>query len=155
MRNHKVKKREVLPDPKYGSVTIHRFVNRLMYDGKKSTAYGAFYDAMEIVEKKLNANGLEVFEAALNNVMPMVEVRPRRVGGATFQIPTEVRPGRRFAMGSKWLIEYARKRNEKTMSERLAGEIIAASRGEGAAVKKRDDTHKMAESNKAFAHFRF
>jgi small subunit ribosomal protein S7 len=157
MRNTKVKKREVLPDPKFGSVTVHRFVNRLMYDGKKSTAYGAFYDAMIIVEKKIagQASPLEVFETALGNVMPMVEVRPRRVGGATFQIPTEVRPNRRFALGSKWLIEYSRKRNEKTMSERLAAEILAASRGEGAAVKKRDDIHKMAESNKAFSHFRF
>jgi len=155
MRNSKAPKRYVNPDPKYGNVLVSQFVNKLMYSGKKSLAYKIFYGALEIVEKKSNQNGLEIFQVALNNVMPSVEVRSRRVGGATFQIPTEVRSVRRVAMGIKWMIIYSRRRGEKTMRERLAGEILAASRNEGAAVKKKDDTHKMAESNKAFSHFRF
>lgn len=155
MRNSKAPKRYVNPDPKYGNVLVSQFVNKLMYSGKKSLAYKIFYGALEIVEKKSSQNGLEIFQVALNNVMPSVEVRSRRVGGATFQIPTEVRPVRRVAMGIKWMILYSRKRGEKTMRERLAAEILAASRNEGAAVKKKDDTHKMAESNKAFSHFRF
>jgi len=126
-----------------------------MYDGKKSTAYGIFYNAVDIVEKKTNENGLETWKKALNNVMPAVEVKSRRVGGANFQVPTEVRPERKIALGMKWLISYARRRGEKTMMEKLAGEIISASKGEGAAVKKKEDTHKMAEANKAFSHFRF
>ena len=126
-----------------------------MYDGKKSIAYAIFYDAVELVEKKTSENGLESWKKALNNVMPMVEVKSRRVGGANFQVPTEVRPDRKIALGMKWLINYSRKRGEKTMMEKLAGEIIAAAKGEGAAVKKKEDTHKMAEANKAFSHFRF
>jgi small subunit ribosomal protein S7 len=155
MRKARAKKRFVLPDPKYGSELISRFVNYLMYDGKKSVAYGIFYDAIEVVEKKSGRNGREVFEEALNNVMPSVEVKSRRVGGATFQVPTEVRPSRRVSVGIKWIIGYSRKRNEKSMKEKLAGEIFAASKGEGASVKKREDTHKLAEANKAFSHFRF
>ena len=127
----------------------------MMYDGKKSTAYGIFYNAVDIVEKKTNESGLETWKKALNNVMPAVEVKSRRVGGANFQVPTEVRPERKIALGMKWLISYARKRGEKTMMEKLAGEIISAAKGEGAAVKKKEDTHKMAEANKAFSHFRF
>ena len=126
-----------------------------MYDGKKSTAYGIFYDAVEIVEKKTNESGLDTWKKALNNIMPSVEVKSRRVGGANFQVPTEVRPERKVALGMKWLISYARRRGEKTMMEKLAGEIISAAKGEGAAVKKKEDTHKMAEANKAFSHFRF
>jgi len=155
MRNRKAPEREILPDPKYRNKTVTKFVNRLMVDGKKSTAYGILYGALTIVEKKTELNGLEVFEAALNNVMPVVEVRSRRVGGSTFQIPTEVRPKRRQALGMKWLIQYSRNRNEPTMRERLANEIIAASKAEGTAVKKKEDTHRMAEANKAFSHFRF
>jgi small subunit ribosomal protein S7 len=126
----------------------------MMYDGKKSTAFATFYDAMEQIENKTKENGLETFKKALGNIMPAVEVKSRRVGGATFQIPSEVRPDRKAALGMKWLIMYARKRNEKSMKDKLAGEIIAASKGEGAAVKKKDDTHRMAEANKAFSHFR-
>ncbi|BAU52844.1 30S ribosomal protein S7 [Mucilaginibacter gotjawali] len=126
-----------------------------MYDGKKSTAYAIFYNAVEIVEKKTNESGLDTWKKALNNVMPAVEVKSRRVGGANFQVPTEVRPERKIALGMKWLISYARRRGEKTMMEKLAGEIISAAKGEGAAVKKKEDTHKMAEANKAFSHFRF
>ena len=126
-----------------------------MYDGKKSTAYAIFYNAVAIVETKTKENGLDTWKKALNNVMPAVEVKSRRVGGANFQVPTEVRPERKVALGMKWLISYARRRGEKTMMEKLAGEIISASKGEGAAVKKKEDTHKMAEANKAFSHFRF
>ncbi|GAB3930567.1 30S ribosomal protein S7 [Mucilaginibacter myungsuensis] len=127
----------------------------MMYDGKKSTAYAIFYNAVEIVEKKTSENGLDTWKKALNNVMPAVEVKSRRVGGANFQVPTEVRPERKVALGMKWLISYARRRGEKTMMEKLAAEIISAAKGEGAAVKKKEDTHKMAEANKAFSHFRF
>ena len=126
-----------------------------MYDGKKSIAYSIFYDACELVTKKTQEDGLEVFKRALNNIMPGVEVKSRRVGGSTFQVPSEVRPARKLAMGIKWMILYSRRRSEKTMTERLAGEIVAAAKGEGAAVKKKDDTHRMAEANKAFSHFRF
>ena len=156
MRKTRAKKRLLLPDPKFNDTVVTRFVNGLMYDGKKSLAYSLFYDALEIVEKKApDEPGLETWRKALNNVMPTVEVKARRVGGATFQIPTEVSPRRRTAVGMKWMIGYARKRNEKSMAEKLAGEILAASKGEGAAVKKKEDTHKMAEANKAFSHFRF
>ena len=155
MRKSKPKKRILLPDPKFNDVLVTRFVNNMMYDGKKSTAYSIFYNAVEIVEKKTNENGLDTWKKALNNVMPAVEVKSRRVGGANFQVPTEVRPDRKLALGMKWLISYARRRGEKTMMEKLAGEIISASKGEGAAVKKKEDTHKMAEANKAFSHFRF
>jgi small subunit ribosomal protein S7 len=160
MRKAKPKKRYVLPDPKFKDTLVTKFVNSLMFDGKKSIAYAIFYDALELVETRLKkddsqVNGVEVWKKALNNVMPYVEVKSRRVGGATFQVPTEVRPERKTALGIKWLILYARRRNEKTMKEKLAGEILAAARGEGAAVKKKDDTHRMAEANKAFSHFRF
>ncbi len=155
MRNRKAPKRIVLPDPKFGSQLVSTFVNKLMERGKKSLAYNIFYQAMDIVEKKTNQNGLEVFQAALNNVSPVVEVRSRRVGGATFQIPTEVRPKRKQSLGMGWLILYSKRRGEKTMKERLANEIVAAAKGEGAAVKKKEDTHRMAEANKAFSHFRF
>jgi len=155
MRKAKPKKRYLLPDPKFSDTMVTKFVNSLMYDGKKSTAYTIFYDAVALVEKKTSESGLEVWKKALNNVSPQVEVRSRRVGGSTFQVPTEVRPDRKMALGMKWLINYARSRGEKTMTDKLAGEIISASKGEGAAVKKRDDVHRMAEANKAFSHFRF
>ena len=155
MRKSKPKKRILLPDPKFNDIMVTRFVNNMMYDGKKSIAYSIFYDAVELVEKKTSENGLDSWKKALNNVMPAVEVKSRRVGGANFQVPTEVRPERKIALGMKWLINYSRKRGEKTMTEKLAGEIISASKGEGAAVKKKEDTHKMAEANKAFSHFRF
>ena len=155
MRKSKPKKRIILPDPRFNDTLVTRFVNNMMYDGKKSTAYSIFYNAVEIVEKKTSENGLETWKKALNNVMPAVEVKSRRVGGANFQVPTEVRPERKIALGMKWLISYARRRGEKTMMEKLAGEIISAAKGEGAAVKKKEDTHKMAEANKAFSHFRF
>ncbi|KAA9353811.1 MULTISPECIES: 30S ribosomal protein S7 [Larkinella] len=155
MRKAKPKKRYVLPDPKYKETLVTKFVNNLMYEGKKSLSYSIFYDALALVEKKTNDNGLDVWKKALNNVMPSVEVKSRRVGGATFQVPTEVRPDRKVSVGMKWLIKYARSRGEKTMVDRLAAEIVAAAKGEGAAVKKKDDTHRMAEANKAFSHFRF
>jgi len=155
MRKAKPKKRLLLPDPKYKETLVTRFVNYLMYDGKKSIAYNIFYDACETVEKRTKENGLEQWKKALNNIMPGVEVKSRRVGGATFQVPTEVRPDRKISLGIKWMIMYARRRGEKTMTDKLAGEIIAAAKGEGAAVKKKDDTHRMAEANKAFSHFRF
>lgn len=155
MRKAKPKKRYLLPDPKFSDTMVTKFVNSLMYDGKKSTAYTIFYDAVALVEKKTSESGIEIWKKALNNVSPQVEVRSRRVGGSTFQVPTEVRPDRKVALGMKWLINYARSRGEKTMTDKLAGEIISASKGEGAAVKKRDDVHRMAEANKAFSHFRF
>lgn len=155
MRKAKPKSRILLPDPKYKETLVTRFVNYLMEDGKKSVAYGIFYDAVDLVEQRTKESGLETWKKALNNIMPSVEVKSRRVGGATFQVPTEVRPDRRVSLGIKWMISYSRKRGEKTMKDRLAGEIIAAAKGEGAAVKKKDDTHRMAEANKAFSHFRF
>ncbi len=155
MRKAKPKKRYILPDPKFSDTLVTRFVNNLMVDGKKSIAYKIFYDALEQVEKKTGENGLETWKKGLNNIMPSVEVKSRRVGGATFQVPLEVRPDRKISLGIKWMITFARKRGEQTMTDRLAGEIIAASKGEGAAVKKKDDTHRMAEANKAFSHFRF
>lgn len=160
MRKAKPKKRQLLPDPKYNDVLVTRFVNNLMKEGKKQKAYNIFYQACELVEAKLGkdgepVSGIDVWKQALNNIMPTVEVRSRRVGGATFQVPSEVRPDRKISLGIKWMVKYARLRNEKTMTERLAGEIIAASKKEGAAVKKKDDTHRMADANKAFSHFRF
>lgn len=155
MRKDKPKKRIILPDPKFNDVQVTRFVNNMMYDGKKSTAYDIFYNAIDTVANKTKEDGLEVWRRALTNIMPAVEVKSRRVGGANFQVPTEVRPERKIALGMKWLIGYARKRGEKTMQDKLANEIISAAKGEGAAVKKREDTHKMAEANKAFSHFRF
>ena len=155
MRKSKPKKRYLLPDPKFQDTLVTKFVNYLMEQGKKSTAYGIFYDAIEQVEKKANENGLEVWKRAMNNLMPSVEVKSRRVGGATFQVPVEIRPERKINLSIKWLIDFARLRGEKTMMDKLASEIIAASKGEGAAIKKKDDTHRMAEANKAFSHFRF
>ncbi|MFT4738561.1 MAG: small subunit ribosomal protein S7 [Paraglaciecola sp.] len=155
MRKAKPKKRYILPDPVYGDTLVTKFVNYLMLDGKKSIAYSIFYDAIKIVETKTSEPGLDTWKSALQHVMPAVEVKSRRVGGATFQVPIEVRPERKTSLGIKWLIKYARSRGEKTMKERLAGEIIAAAKGEGASVKKKDDTHRMAEANKAFSHFRF
>jgi small subunit ribosomal protein S7 len=155
MRKSRAKKRLLLPDPKFSDTVVTRFVNGLMYDGKKSIAYNIFYDALAIVEKKVpDEPGLETWRKALNNVMPAVEVKSRRVGGATFQIPMEVPADRKIAVGMKWLIRYARNRGEKTMADKLAGEILSAAKNEGAAVKKREDTHKMAEANKAFSHFK-
>lgn len=154
MRKTRAKKRPLLPDPKFDDQLVTRFVNMMMLDGKKSTSYRIFYDAIEIVsEKTQEGNGLELWKEALNNVMPHVEVRSRRVGGATFQIPMQIRPDRKVSIAMKWLISYSRKRNEKSMALRLASEVMAAAKEEGAAVKKRMDTHKMADANKAFAHF--
>ena len=158
MRKRQAKKRPLLPDPKFNDQLVTRFVNMIMWDGKKSVAFRIFYDAMAIVEERNQdeeKTPLEIWKEALSNVMPHVEVRSRRVGGATFQIPMQIRPDRKVSLAMKWMISYARKRNEKTMALRLANEILAASKEEGAAVKKRTDTHKMAEANKAFSHFRF
>ena len=158
MRKRKAKKRPLLPDPKFNDQLVTRFVNMLMWDGKKSIAFAIFYDSMEIVEERKQdqeKTSLELWKDALSNVMPHVEVRSRRVGGATFQIPMQIRPDRKVSLAMKWLITAARKRNEKSMALRLAQEVLAASKEEGAAVKKRVDTHKMAEANKAFSHFRF
>jgi len=148
----------LLPDPRFNDQLVTRFVNMMMWDGKKSVAFSVFYDAMDIVEEKKTdeeKTSLELWKDALSNVMPHVEVRSRRVGGATFQIPMQIRPDRKISTAMKWLISYSRKRNEKGMAQKLAGEVLAASKEEGAAVKKRVDTHKMAEANKAFSHFRF
>jgi small subunit ribosomal protein S7 len=155
MRKSKPKKRYLLPDPKFQDTLVTKFVNYLMEEGKKSVAYTIFYDAVELVEKKTNENGIDVWKRAMSNLTPSVEVKSRRVGGATFQVPVEVRPERKINLSIKWLIDYARLRGEKTMMDKLAAEIIAASKGEGAAIKKKDDTHRMAEANKAFSHFRF
>ena len=155
MRKSTAKKRILLPDPIYNDILVTRFLNSLMYDGKKNTASKLFHDCLEIVAKRTNEDGLEVFKKGLANVTPQVEVRSRRVGGATFQIPSEVRPERKLALAIKWMIIYARKRNEKSMAQKLAGEIVSASKEEGAAFKKKEDIHKMAEANKAFSHFRF
>ncbi|WP_421806629.1 30S ribosomal protein S7 [Flagellimonas sp.] len=158
MRKKQAKKRPLLPDPKFNDQLVTRFVNMMMWDGKKSIAFKIFYDAIDIVDEKNTdeeKNGLELWKDALSNVMPHVEVRSRRVGGATFQIPMQIRPDRKISTAMKWLISYSRKRNEKSMAQKLAAEILAAAKEEGAAVKKRVDTHKMAEANKAFSHFRF
>ncbi|HET6544129.1 MAG TPA: 30S ribosomal protein S7 [Chryseolinea sp.] len=155
MRKSKPKKRYLLPDPKFQDTLVTKFVNYLMEEGKKSVAYTIFYDAVALVEKKTNENGIDVWKRAMSNLTPSVEVKSRRVGGATFQVPVEVRPERKINLSIKWLIDYSRLRGEKTMMDKLAAEIIAASKGEGAAIKKKDDTHRMAEANKAFSHFRF
>ncbi len=155
MRKTKPKKRYLLPDPIYGESLVTRFVNNLMMQGKKNLAFRVFYNAINIVGEKTGEEGLEVWKKALNNVTPAVEVKSRRVGGATFQVPLEVRPDRKISLAIKWMINYARLRGEKTMEQRLAGEILAASKGEGSSVKKKDDVHRMAEANKAFSHFRF
>ena len=158
MRKKQAKKRRLLPDPKFNDQLVTRFVNMLMWDGKKSTAFKIFYDAIDVVEERKQDDektALEVWKDALSNVMPHVEVRSRRVGGATFQIPMQIRPDRKVSLAMKWLISFSRKRNEKSMAIKLASEVLSASKEEGAAVKKRQDTHKMAEANKAFSHFRF
>ena len=158
MRKRQAKKRPLLPDPRFNDQLVTRFVNMMMWDGKKSVAFKIFYDAIDIVDQKKaddEKTALEIWKDALSNVMPHVEVRSRRVGGATFQIPMQIRPDRKVSMAMKWMISYARKRNEKSMAQKLSAEILAASKEEGAAVKKRVDTHKMAEANKAFSHFRF
>ncbi|MEC8211962.1 MAG: 30S ribosomal protein S7 [Bacteroidota bacterium] len=158
MRKRSAKKRPLLPDPRFNDQLVTRFVNNLMWSGKKSIAFKIFYDAIDIVDEKKqddDKSALEIWKNALTNVMPHVEVRSRRIGGATFQIPNPIRPDRKISTAMKWLISFSRKRNEKSMSQKLAAEILAASKEEGAAVKKRVDTHKMAEANKAFSHFRF
>ena len=156
MRKKKAKKRILLPDPRFGSPLVTRFVNNLMYGGRKNTAFKVFYTALETVAEKIeDVTNLEVFEKSLENVSPNVEVRSRRIGGATFQIPHPVREDRKVSLGMKWMIAAARKRNEKTMDEKLSGGIMAAYKEEGAAYKKKQDTHRMAEANKAFSHFRF
>jgi small subunit ribosomal protein S7 len=154
MRKTKPKKRILTPDPKFNDTLVTRFVNNMMWSGKKSTAFTIFYDALDKVETKMQERGIDVWKKALNNVMPSVEVKARRVGGATFQIPMEVPADRKIAVGMKWMIDYSRKRSEKSMADKLSAEIIAASKGEGASVKKREDTHRMAEANKAFSHFK-
>ena len=158
MRKSKPKKRKILPDPKFNDQLVTRFVNDMMHGGKKSTAFAIFYDAMEIVENKMKEAGktpVEIWKKAMENITPTVEVKSRRVGGATFQVPMEIRPSRKESIGVKHLIEYARKRSGKSMADKLAAEIIAAYNEEGGAFKKKEDTHRMAEANKAFAHFRF
>jgi small subunit ribosomal protein S7 len=154
-RRGNVPKREVLPDPVYNSVLVTKLINGVMQDGKKGVAQKVVYDAFELIQQKLDRNPLEVFTEALNNIMPALEVKARRVGGATYQVPIEVRPERRQTLGLRWLVGYARKRSEKTMKERLANEIMDAVNNTGASVKKREEMHKMAESNKAFAHYRW
>ena len=150
-----IAKREVLPDPIYNSKVVTKLVNNVMLDGKKTVAQGIVYDAFDIIKEKEQKDALEVFEAALENVMPVLEVKARRIGGATYQVPIEVRPERRQTLGLRWILAAARKRGEKVMAERLAGELLDAANNTGAAVKKREDTHKMAEANKAFAHYRY
>jgi small subunit ribosomal protein S7 len=154
-RRKKSVKRSILPDARYDSQTVSKFINVLMYQGKKSTAERIFSDAMDTVESKTSQSGVTVFKQALANLKPVVEVKSRRVGGATYQVPVEVRPDRRTALAMRWLISYSRGRNEKSMAEKLASEVIAASKGEGNAIKKKEDTHRMAEANKAFAHYRW
>ncbi len=155
MRRRRAPKRSILPDPKYNSQLVGKFINGIMLDGKKSTAEHIFYSAMDMVEKKTSENPLEIFENAVKNVAPVLEVRSRRVGGATYQVPVEVRDERRQALAIRWLVSYSRERSERTMADRLANELVAANKNEGSAIKKREDTHRMAEANKAFAHFRW
>jgi small subunit ribosomal protein S7 len=154
-RRQKAVKRTIPADPRYDSQTVSKFVNSLMRDGKKSVGERIFYDAMDHIEQRTSQPGVNVFKQALNNVKPMLEVKSRRVGGATYQVPVEVRPERRTALAMRWILEYARGRGEKTMAERLAAELVSASKGEGSAVKKKEDTHRMAEANRAFAHYRW
>ena len=154
-RRGNVPKREILPDPMYGSIVVTKLVNSIMLDGKKGVAQKVVYGAFDLIKEKTEKEPLEVFNQAMENIMPSLEVKARRVGGATYQVPMEVRPARRQTLGLRWLTAYARARSERTMAERLAGEIMDAANNTGAAVKKREDTHKMAESNKAFAHFRW
>ncbi|MAK60901.1 MAG: 30S ribosomal protein S7 [Ponticaulis sp.] len=154
-RRHRAEKREVLPDPKFGDLVLSKFMNQIMVDGKKSTAERIVYGALDVVEARAKRDPIELFHDALDNVSPAVEVRSRRVGGATYQVPVEVRPERRQALAIRWLVAAARSRNENTMRERLAGEMLDASNGRGTAVKKREDTHRMAEANRAFSHYRW
>ncbi len=154
-RRHRAEKREVLPDPKFGDLTLTKFMNYLMLDGKKSVAEGIVYGALDLLEEKAKREPLRIFHEALENVSPTIEVRSRRVGGATYQVPMEVRPDRRKALAIRWLVTAARGRNENTMRERLAGELMDAANNRGSAVKKREDTHKMAEANRAFSHYRW
>jgi len=154
MRKTKAKKRPLAPDPRYGDPMVTRFVNSIMLDGKKSIAYESFYQAMDKIKSSTNEEGYEIWKKAMENVMPSVEVRSRRIGGATFQIPTPIREDRKMFLTIRWIINYSRKRNGKSIGEKLAAEFIAASKGEGASVKKKEDTHKMAEANKAFSHFK-
>ncbi|WP_237068649.1 30S ribosomal protein S7 [Microbulbifer guangxiensis] len=154
-RRRVVAKREVLPDPKFGNVTLAKFMNHVMISGKKSVAESIVYGALDLISEKLNKDPIEVFEESLENIAPMVEVKSRRVGGATYQVPVEVRPSRRMALAMRWLVEFSRKRGEKSMAQRLANEMIDASQNKGGAVKKREDVHRMAEANKAFSHYRF
>ena len=154
-RRGRITKRDVLPDPLYGSKLVTKLINNVMYDGKKGVAQKIVYDAFDIIREKTGKEPIEVFEQAMENIMPLLEVKARRVGGATYQVPIEVRPDRRQTLGLRWLTTYSRTRSERTMKERLAGEILDALNGNGGAAKKRDDTHKMAEANKAFAHFRW
>jgi small subunit ribosomal protein S7 len=154
-RKKRVVKREILPDPKFHDVLVTKFINNLLRRGKRSIAEAIFYDALDLVEEKTKEPGLDIFKKALDNVQPMLEVKSRRVGGSTYQVPVEVRPSRREALAIRWLISYAKARSEKTMADKLAGEMLAAANGEGSAVKKKEDTHRMAEANKAFAHFRW
>ncbi len=154
-RRGKVPKREVLPDPVYGSVVVTKLINSIMLDGKKGVAQKIVYDAFEMIGKKTGEEPIEIFEKAMNNIMPTVEVKARRIGGANYQVPIEVRPARRQTLGLRWLTAYTRARGERTMSERLANELMDAANGMGSSVKKREDTHKMAEANRAFAHYRF
>ena len=153
-RRKRVVKRKLLPDPKYKDVLVTRFINNLMRSGKRGVAETIFYDALDLIEERNGINGLEVFHKAMDNVKPILEVKSRRIGGATYQVPIEVRSDRRVALAIRWIIQYAKKRSEHTMMERLANELLAAHRKDGAAIKKREDTHKMAEANKAFAHYR-
>jgi small subunit ribosomal protein S7 len=154
MRKKKPKVRVLAPDPRYNDPMVTQFVNNLMWEGKKSTAFSVFYDAMDIIKNRLQQDEHAVWKKALNNAMPQVEVRSRRIGGATFQIPTEIRAKRKISIGMKWLIRFSRQRSGKGIADKLAAELIAASKGEGGAVKRKEDTHKMAESNRAFAHYR-
>lgn len=154
-RRRVVAKREILPDPKFGSQLLAKFMNHVMVDGKKSVAERIVYGALDTVAERKNGEPLELFEKALDNIRPMVEVKSRRVGGATYQVPVEVRPSRRTALAMRWLVDSARKRGEKSMAQRLAGEVMDAAEGKGSAMKKREDVHRMAEANKAFSHFRF
>jgi small subunit ribosomal protein S7 len=154
-RRRVVAKREILPDPKFGNITLAKFMNHVMISGKKAVAESIIYGALDLVESRLKEDPIAVFETALDNIAPSVEVKSRRVGGATYQVPIEVRPSRRVALAMRWMVDYARKRGEKSMAQRLAGEIIDAHQSKGGAVKKREDVHRMAEANKAFSHFRF
>jgi small subunit ribosomal protein S7 len=154
-RKREVRKREILPDPKFHDPLIAKFINGIMRRGKKSVAEKIFYNAMDIIKERAHSDPVKTFKQALDNVKPLIEVRPRRVGGATYQVPVEVRPSRKITLGIRWIIGYAKQRSEKTMEEKLSGELIDAANNRGAAIKKKEDTHKMAEANKAFAHYRW